>query len=333
MSLHGRRFFDALSHRSSIFSSRLRLPCPPYSNPLYWDNLYRKMDPDDDVHEWGGFDLESLLKFRHEDMSPSPGGKEDGGGGEVRESTFGELMMGISRHETPDDAVARYEETRTEDGDVGSAANESILVVGSGTSRLGEQILSNSFVGPVLQVDISSLSIKLLRDRYKRYLEGSRVRRMELITDDCRQLSSLEPESVGGGAIDKGLIDVLHLDGGRMEDWSGDAPAGAKSLGGEDDPIGEVVDSVHRVLRPGRPFVFFSRSGPEYILRRTLRLGDGGLSGVGGKWSDVDVFKLVDLDMILYRFVKAETKADDGESYAPIRMGRVLGRKGKRKRK
>lgn len=333
MSLYGRRFFDALSHRSSLFSSRLRLPCPPYANPMYWDNLYRKMDPDDDVHEWGGFDLEGLLKFRHEDLSSSSGENENGRGGGVRESTFGELMMGISRHGTPEDAVARYEEMRADGGD-GDSANESILVVGSGTSRLGEQILSNSYVGPVLQVDISSLSIKLLRDRYKRYLEGSRVRRMELITDDCRQLSSLEPESVGGGAIDKGLIDVLHLDGGRIGDWSGDAPAGGQPSGGE-DPIGEVVDSVHRVLRPGRPFVFFSRSGPEYILRRTLRLGDGGLSEVGGKWSDVDVFKLVDLDMILYRFVKAatETAADDEDSRAPIRMGRVLGRKGKRKRK
>ena len=331
MSLYGRRFFDALNHRSFL-STRFRLPCPPYSNPLYWDNLYRKMDPDDDVHEWGGFDLEGLLRFRHEDLSQSLGKEDGGGGSKVRESTFGELMMGISRHETPDDAVARYEETMADDDSGDSRANESILVVGSGTSRLGEQILSNSFVGPVLQVDVSSLSIKLLRDRYKRYLEGSRVRRIELITDDCRQLSSLEPGSVGGGAIDKGLIDVLHLDGGRIEEGS----SGQSSGGGKVDPIGEVVDSVHRVLRPGRPFVFFSRSGPEYILRRTLRLGDGGLAAVAGKWSDVDVFKLVDLDMIIYRFVKAvktETTASDGESSAKIRMGRVLGRKGKRKRK
>ena len=160
--------------------------------------------------------------------------------------------------------------------------------------------------------------------------------------DATTGLTSLEPESVGGGVIDKGLVDAFHSSLGPMvnnSDGSGNvsntAAAAAAADGittsttrkqqhqlnsvpknnnyrygkhDNDDPIRNIVKSVHRVLQPSRPFVFFSRSGPEFILRRTLgNVMETKEDAVENAkmWSDIQVVNLVDLDMVMYRFVKA----------------------------
>mmetsp|Transcript_413 Transcript_413/g.647 ORF Transcript_413/g.647 Transcript_413/m.647 type:complete len:110 (-) Transcript_413:1635-1964(-) len=76
-----------------------------------------------------------------------------------------------------------------------------------------------------------------------------------------------------------------------------------------DYDIGDIVDSVHKVLQPSRPFVFFSNSGYEYILRRTLGSVEWNRE-VRQKWMNIQVMKLVDFDVYLYRFVKADAEAD-----------------------
>ena len=53
--------------------------------------------------------------------------------------------------------------------------------------------------------------------------------------------------------------------------------------------------------------MFFSRSHPEYIFRRALGTVQLELDmELQTKWNDIQVLKLVDLDVLLYRFVKAE---------------------------
>mmetsp|Transcript_12983 Transcript_12983/g.28023 ORF Transcript_12983/g.28023 Transcript_12983/m.28023 type:complete len:325 (+) Transcript_12983:247-1221(+) len=299
MSVRGRKFFDALRHRW-MNQSRLRLPCPPYHSPEYWDHVYKDMDPDD-VHEWGGFDLHSgLLEFRYEKLLRHGDGAKVQPVEGLHTTTFAECM-GISQLSTPEEAIQRYDELQNDGG------NESVLVLGCGTSKIGEQILMNSFVGPVLQVDISSKIIQLLTKRYRKYLEEASVKRMEFIVDDARGLTALSPESVGGGVLDKGLIDVLHCsaDAISMEDDDDSSGGGNGGERGENDDIRGVVDSVHRALQPSRPFVFFSKSSHEYMLRRTL--GSVQWNGeIRKKWMDIQVMKLVDLDVYLYRFVKAD---------------------------
>lgn len=254
----------------------------------------------DDVHEWGGFDLQSgLLQFRYETLLHHYDGSKQNEHhqGEVQTSTFQDCMD-ISRLSTPEDAIKRYEDHQSDD------ANESILLLGSGNSKVGEQILINSFVGPVLQIDISSKVIHLMTQRYQKYLTEAAVNRMEFIVDDANGLTALSPDSIGGGVVDKGLIDVLHLSGGMMSMEDDDI---RENLDEANNPIPRILDSVHRVLQPSRPFVFISRSGPEYILRRTF--GTVHLDWdeeIRKKWMDIQVLKLLDLDMLLYRFVKAD---------------------------
>ncbi|KAL7523988.1 hypothetical protein ACHAWF_000776, partial [Thalassiosira exigua] len=300
MSLRGRKFFDVLQHHPSSFlnSSRFRLPCPPYGNPDYWDKVYKDMDLDQ-VDEWGGFDLLSgLLNFRYETILHRGDGARDSQPGVVRESTFAECM-GIAQLSTPEAAIERYEADRSGGG------NESVLLLGCGNSRLGEQVLMSSFAGPVLQLDVSSKVVQLMTKRYRRYLEEASVTRMEFVVEDARDLTALGPESVGGGVVDKGLIDVLHLSSGVIPEDEGGLLLGDGEGAKGDHPIRQIVDSVHRVLAPSRPFVFFSRSDPDYILRRTLGTSRWERS-LQRQWKDIRVLKMVDLDMLLYRFVKAE---------------------------
>ena len=91
------------------------------------------------------------------------------------------------------------------------------------------------------------------------------------------------------------------------------------------------MESVHRVLRPSRPFVFFSRSGPQFMLKRTF--GDG-LEGDERRklWSDVSVVQLVGLNAMMYRFIKAN-ESDSSVSHENIRVTtRSFRHKNKRRR-
>lgn len=313
MSLRGRNFFDVLQHKW-LNSSRFTLPSPPYDNPEYWDRLYKNMDATT-VNEWGNFDVKNGLRhFRYETVlhhgakgkgRPQP--QEEG----LHTSTFAECMD-ICQLDTPENAIDRYNEHKTNDSD------ESVLLLGCGNSKMGEQILQDSFVGPVLQVDISSKAIQLMTQRYQKYLDGAAVKRMEFIVDDARGLTALSPESVGGGVLDKGLIDDLHCadpGAGLLDD--DDALVGGSDKARGESGIRRIVDSVHKVLRPARPFVFFSRSGHEYMLRRTLGSVQW-TADIRKKWKDVQVLKLVDLEVILYRFVKADA-AGSGPQINPRR--------------
>ena len=255
-----------------------------------------------DVHEWGGFDLERLIQFRYENVWNNAYGDcatKDQQQQGVHTSTFAECMS-ISQLSSPEEASEKYQEQQS------NKQNEAILLLGCGTSKMGEQILMNSFVGPVLQIDISSKLIKLMSERYQKYLTEASEKRMELIVDDAKGLTSLSPESVGGGVLDKGLIDVLHMSSGAIDD-NGNNSLLVRGGDGVEDSIREIVDSIHRVLQPSRPFVFFSRSGPEYILRRTF----GSMNWDKERrrnWKEADVMKLDDLGVYLYRFVKADAQ-------------------------
>lgn len=307
MSLRGRNFFDVLQHK--WLSSRFTLPRPPYNNPEYWDRIYKEMDSTE-IHEWGNFDILDILEFRYEDVlhhGATCPQQEKG----RRTSTFAECMD-IGQWHTPEEAIDRYGEHKRNN------SNEAVLLLGCGNSRMGEQMLQHSFVGPILQLDMSSKVIQLMTRRYQKYLDGAAVRRMNFICDDARGLTALSPESVGGGVVDKGLIDDLYCADRGMSLMDDDGSLGG-GRGSEccNDNVRRIVDSVHRVLQPSRPFVFFSRSSHEYILRRTL----GSVhwtEAIRHQWKDVRVLKLMDLEVMLYRFVKADA-ADSGPLINPRR--------------
>ncbi|KAL3797505.1 hypothetical protein HJC23_009869 [Cyclotella cryptica] len=307
MSFVTRNFFDKIQNSTTF--TKWRLPSPPYYDPNYWDRVYKDLTPDDCI-EWGGFDLNGLLKFRFERVTLDEHHGSDVGTQETdseKESTFAK-WMGIQQHSSPEEASQRYLERRTNN----EKCNDTILLLGCGNSKMGEQLLVHGFQGPFLHLDVSSKVIQCMTQRYETYLKQAAVQRMEFIVDDAATgLTSLEPESVGGGVIDKGLLDALHcsLRNIHAEDTSND----------DGDPIQNIVASVHRVLQPSRPFVFFSRSSPEYMLRRAFGKGNDARNR-RKLWTDISVIKLTDLNVMLYRFIKAENHAskqrgmDDGNT-------------------
>lgn len=272
------------------------------------------MSPDD-CHEWGDFDLNSLLNFRYQEVDTG-----DLAGSQTQrpmQSTFSQ-WMGIQQHISPEEASRVYQEQSTDGANV---SNESILLLGCGNSKLGEQLLVNSFQGSVVQLDVSSKVIQIMTQRYQKYLREAAVKRMHFVVDDAATgLTALEHESVGGGVVDKGLLDVLHCSMGKME--SNDTTnTSTESDGDSQHPIQTIVESVHRVLQPSRPFLFFSRTGPEYMLKRIF--GQDSTNQIRRNWSDVNVVHLVDLNVLMYRFIKASENGlqeEHGKGIANVRV-------------
>jgi hypothetical protein len=160
-----------------------------------------------------------------------------------------------------------------------------------------------------------------MTQRYQKYLREAAVKRMHFVVDDAATgLTALEHESVGGGVVDKGLLDVLHCSMGKME--SNDTTnTSTESDGDSQHPIQTIVESVHRVLQPSRPFLFFSRTGPEYMLKRIF--GQDSTNQIRRNWSDVNVVHLVDLNVLMYRFIKAsenDLQEEHGKGIANVRV-------------
>ena len=170
MSLRTRKLVDMMQHHPASFLRNRQFPVPPYHTPDYWMRLHKEMTPED-VHEWGGFDLMGLLQLNYE-MVLHYGGynsvsktlveqhqRQDNG---VNNMSFAECMD-ISQLSSTDEAINIYNELQKEIMKIDKPIhpNESVLLLGCGNSKMGEQLLINSFVGPVLQVDISSTMIQL----------------------------------------------------------------------------------------------------------------------------------------------------------------------------
>ena len=293
----------------------------------------------DMVNEWGGVDLSpspGLLEFRYQNIpliatNYDDNNNNNGSDEIISTATFAD-WMNITQLTKPEEATQLYQQQQQQQQQQQSNnENEAILILGCGNSKLGEQFLTHSFVGPILQLDISSKVIQLMTQRYRNYLsaDDSVVKRMEFFVDDASTgLTSLEPDSVGGGVVDKGLLDVLHCSAGTIiNDLDSDDD------GDDDNMIQRIMGSVHNVLQPSRPFIFFSRSEPQWMLRRVLgqRSYDDLVSGSSHDkdrtrrtdvlWKDIKVVQLVDHDLLLYKLVKAEEDHDATTGHDGDQMG------------
>lgn len=112
-----------------------------------------------------------------------------------------------------------------------------ILIPGCGNSKLGSDLYDDGFTN-ITNIDISSVVISEMSDRYmdKEEMEFSQMdaRRMELIPDDCFDLS-----------IDKGLFDALLC--------------GSDNLAS----IQALTQEMYRVLKPGGVYLIVSHGAPE----------------------------------------------------------------------
>ena len=180
---------------------------------------------------------------------------------------------------------------------------KSVMVLGCGNSRLGEDILhyyldvnaitndSLMTVPKIIQCDISTHVVNSMTKRYHPYIEKGQ---MAIIQDDATKFTLIEDESVDA-IVDKGLVDALFC-------------------AERSDVMVQTMDSVHRKLKLGRVFMFFSFSKPEYILKHTKEQpSDDGILILDKEevvqWKSVDVWEMEKI--YLYRFVKNDKRAFD----------------------
>ena len=142
--------------------------------------------------------------------------------------------------------------------------HQTVLLLGCGNSRFGESLLEHCVTTSVMQVDVASSVVESMSQRCADQIEKGY---MEIIEDDATELSLLDSDSIQT-TVDKGLIDALFC---------------------ADEPhqIQNVLESVHRVTKPGGMFCVFSFSRPEFLL-----------PSLQGQTSFVDI-EIRELDSIL----------------------------------
>jgi len=293
MSLYGRRIIDRIKH---AFSHRLTLPVPPYHTPAYWEKVYSQLD-ENDVFEWGDINLESQLKSFSYNINQEHTNEIRKVYGENianRSTLQQEGQMDFHNVLFQDNHVTLGQNNHTKNDEI---ERSTILILGCGNSRLGEDILhyyidmgpysidkmDNALPPRLVQCDISTHVVNSMTKRYHKYVEKDL---MSIVQDDATQFTLINDESVDS-VVDKGLVDALFCaeQGGMVQ---------------------QVMGNVHRTLKAGKVFMFFSFSRPEYLLQHTAQRSDGKVEDVGKNdvlWSDVDILELNEI--FIYRFVKA----------------------------
>lgn len=142
--------------------------------------------------------------------------------------------------------------------------NKSVMMLGCGYSKLGEDMAEYGWQH-ISQVDMSSKAILDMSERCHEWIERDV---MDCIEDDATVLSAFNAKTMDA-VVDKGLVDTLFI-------------------ADEHEQIGNVMNSVHRVLRPKGVFCVMSLSEPDYLL--PVLLPDFDLRDK--RWEEVQVQEL-----------------------------------------
>ena len=184
--------------------------------------------------------------------------------------------------------------------------DEPLLMLGCGNSKMGEEMIHQGWRGPMIQVDVSSRVVESLSQRCGPLITDGH---MNFVQDDATELSAFSSGMVSA-CIDKGLMDAIYC-------------------ADEYEQCGQVLSSVHRVLKPGGVFCVLSFSRPQFFLKNIWMPPNHNARNRGPArlpvWESV---KIQELDKImLYRFEKSREEATSG----PLRVRNS--KKSKRQRK
>ena len=291
MSLFGRGIIDKLK---SKVSHKLTLPCPPYGNPAYWENVYKTLGPQD-AYEWGSLCVSDVLQYQYDTAKYADVLAKLGYHNQMKKNIPTDINTQIKTNLT----TTTFAETIGIHPYDDISANSKILLVGCGNSRFGEDLIENGWCrrslthrlnnsesddkseneswkeqGKVIQVDVSQNALNSMSHRCKAFIDEGK---MEFIHDDATIMSSLENNTMDT-VIDKGLIDALYC---------------SQSY----DQIGDIMKSMYRILQPSKHFIVFSFSKPEYILQHMLQN-----NAKKQLWNSIQVRALDTI--LLYRFEK-----------------------------
>ena len=228
--------------RMKVWATRwnLRMPVPPYEDVNYWEGVYRSLPITDPSFEWGDLSCKDLLhhKYRPIPITSIP--------------SLSSVRLPMKKPSLP--IVSSDQVVETTLGEFlgvypNTEEDQSILNLGCGTSRFGEELLTNHWKGPIIQLDCSSRLIGNLNTLYASYIQSGK---MLVVQDDATILSALQENTVHS-VFDKGLIDSLFC----TDSYS---------------MMTQTLSSVHRVLLPNATFCCLSLSHPEFVLPKLLPL-------------------------------------------------------------
>jgi ubiquinone/menaquinone biosynthesis C-methylase UbiE len=238
--LRGRYIIDRIKR---AVGHRIRLPVPPYGDPNYWEGAYQSFGPDDDAYEWGDVSLSDLLEYPYKTVvtwdNPKMNSQRRGLTAEAESSSsssFSDTLLKTTTSLAETLGIHPH-----------AATDESILMLGCGNSKLGEEMIEQGWRGPIIQVDVSSRIVETMSLRCATLLQQGD---MNFVLDDATELSAFRNDMVHA-CLDKGLIDALFC----AEDF---------------DQCASVLSSVYRVLKPGGCFVCLSFSRPEFVLPKVI---------------------------------------------------------------
>ncbi|KAK3120303.1 hypothetical protein QOZ80_9AG0685390 [Eleusine coracana subsp. coracana] len=127
----------------------------------------------------------------------------------------------------------------------------SVLEVGCGNSRLGEELLREGVAGGITCVDLSPVAVQRMRDR----LVEQGTHGVEVVVADMLDLP-FEHESFDL-VIEKGTMDVLFVDSG--DPWNPNPTTV--------DNVMKMLEGIHRVLKPEGVFISITFGQPHFRRR------------------------------------------------------------------
>ncbi|BAT14458.1 Os11g0557700, partial [Oryza sativa Japonica Group] len=127
----------------------------------------------------------------------------------------------------------------------------SVLEVGCGNSRLGEELLREGVAGGITCVDLSPVAVQRMRDR----LAEQGTEGVEVVVADMLDLP-FDRESFDL-VIEKGTMDVLFVDSG--DPWNPNPTTV--------DNVMKMLEGIHKVLKPEGIFVSITFGQPHFRRR------------------------------------------------------------------
>ncbi|MGK3739369.1 MAG: ubiquinone/menaquinone biosynthesis C-methylase UbiE [Bacillariaceae sp.] len=210
-----------------------------------------------------------------------------------------------------------------------------ILMLGCGNSRMGEEMIEQGgFKGPIMQVDVSRSVVENMRQRcsdlvskgsmsfvqvgylkkkclwienlirnesnfssieYTLFIYILYIYFLSFCQDDATELSAFRNNMIDA-CLDKGLMDAIFC----AEDYH---------------QLNQIQQTIHRVLRPGGSFVFFSFSRPEFLIPKLMMLDEPSVHIDDFQkripWTNIEVQQLPKI--LLYKMQKANDNANENK--------------------
>ena len=143
-----------------------------------------------DSYEWGDVSLSDIKEYEYHPIEWDTQKSSSYPSKQSKQSTLAASLN-----------VASYELNSIE-----NQRQQSILMLGCGNSKLGEEMVKEGgFKGPVVQVDVSNNVVENMRQRCSDLVsEGS----MNFVQDDATELSAFRDGMVDA-CLDKGLLDAI----------------------------------------------------------------------------------------------------------------------------